>query len=119
MAKAGVIWFIGESPRAHGVHETVTETRRKVLCTVKNARQSEHYQALEYGMTPEFQFNLTLVADWHGERILEYRAPRDQIRRYRIIRPYETPSGGLELIAGREEVNGTNENDTGAGDTDE
>ena len=114
MAKAGVIWLIGENPKAHGVHDQTDRIRRRVLCTVKNVRQSEYYQAYNGGIEPEFQFNLTLAADWHGERLLEYR-PRFRTRLYRIIRTYETPSGGLEIIAGREQMNGTDEEYNGDG----
>lgn len=106
MAKAGVIHFITESRKAHGVHERTTREKRMAMCTVRNARQSEYYQAENAGMKPEYQFDLTLAEDWHGERLLEYQG---QV--YRVIRTYETAPGGLEIIAGRYDANGTDETD--------
>lgn len=100
MAKAGVIRFVSRNRKAHGVHEQTTEKRRMVLCTVKSIRQSEYYQAENAGYTPEYQFNLTLSADYHGEGSLIFES-----KEYAVIRTFEPPGGGLEIIAGRKDRN--------------
>lgn len=114
MAKAGTILLITKENRAHGVHEATSDTQRLVLCTVKTVRQSEYYQAENIGYRPEIQFDLTLAADYHGESTLLYEK-----KEYRVIRTYEKPAGGLEIIAERSDVNGEDTvSASGAGDGD-
>lgn len=100
MSKAGTIFFITETSRAHGVHEAVNEKKRPALCTVKSVRQTEYYTARNTGYTPEIMFELTLPEDYHGESRLEY-----EDKTYDIIRTYEPDGGGLEIIAQRGDVN--------------
>lgn len=100
MSKAGTIFFITETSRAHGVHEAVKEKKRPALCTVKSVRQTEYYTARNTGYTPEIMFTLTLAEDYHDESILEYEG-----KQYDVIRAYETDDGGLEIIAQRGDVN--------------
>lgn len=101
MAKAAAIRFVTKDRRAHGVHETTTDQERLVLCTVKKVRQSEYYQANNVGYRPELQFDLTLAADYHDERSLIYEG-----NEYTVIRTFDKPEGGMEIIAGRSDVNG-------------
>lgn len=108
MAKAASIQLITRNRRAHGVHETTTDQKRLVLCTVRKVRQSEYYQAENAGYSPEYQFDLTLAADYHEESALEYQG-----REYRVIRTFEKPEGGLEIIAGRSERNEPDTDDEG------
>jgi SPP1 family predicted phage head-tail adaptor len=100
MSKAGSIRLIRETEKAHGVHESITEEKRLVLCTVKSVRQTEYYTARNTGYTPEIMFELTLPEDYHGESRLEY-----EDKPYDIIRAYEPDGGGLEIIAQRGDVN--------------
>ena len=100
MSKAAVIRFITENRKAHGVHEATTKKKRLVLCTVERVRQSEYYEAHNAGFSPELQFNLTLAEDYHEEGSLIFEG-----KEYRVIRTYETKSGGLEIIAGRSDRN--------------
>lgn len=99
MAKVGAILLITQTAEAHGVHETVTETRRLVLCTVKSVRQSEYYEAYNSGFKPEYVFTLTLASDYHGEPLLEFEG-----KVYNVIRTYETEEGGIEITAERSDV---------------
>ena len=100
MAKAASILLVTKNRKAHGVHETTSDTTRLVLCTVRSIRQSEYYQAENAGYRPDIQFDLTLAADYHDETRLIYQG-----REYRVIRTYEKQSGGLEIIAGRSDRN--------------
>lgn len=100
MSKAGTIYFITETSRAHGVHEAVEEDKRPVLCTVKSVRQTEYYAARNTGYKPEIMFELTLEEDYHGESRLEYNG-----KSYDVIRTFEPDGGGMEIIAQREDVN--------------
>lgn len=100
MSKAGSIRLIRETEKAHGVHESITEEKRLVLCTVKSVRQTEYYTARNTGYAPEIMFTLSLAEDYHGESRLEYEG-----KPYDIVRVYETDAGGLEIIAQREDIN--------------
>ena len=100
MSKAAAIRFVSENRKAHGVHETTTKTQRLVLCTVKRVRQSEYYEAHNAGFRPEYQFDLTAAEDYHDESTLIYEG-----KEYDIIRTFEKPAGGLEIIAGRSDRN--------------
>jgi len=106
MAKAASILLVTKTRKAHGVHEQTTDQTRLALCTVRKVRQSEYYQAQNAGYSPEYQFNLTLAADYHGESSLIYEG-----REYRVVRIYETPAGGLEITAERSDRNEQDEND--------
>lgn len=109
MARAATIRLITRDRRAHGVHEETQERKRMVFCTVRNARQSEYYQAENAGHRPEYQFDLARAEDYRGEGSLTYRGLE-----YDVIRTYEKPGGGLEIIAERSERNEPDE-DAGAG----
>lgn len=111
MNRPGVIWLITENARTHGVHETITDTERKVLCTVKSVTRSEYYNALNAGFAPEYVFALALSADYHDERKLKYQG-----KIYDIRRVYWTDEGGVELTAERSDVNdGSSDADDGDG----
>jgi len=111
MGKPAVISLITETNRAHGVHETVTENTRTVYCTVMSVSRTEYYNALNAGIRPEYVFVLALAEDYKDERLLDYKR-----KRYRVIRTYETESGGIELTAERSDVNGEADNEDDAGD---
>lgn len=100
MARAGVITLITKNRKAHGVHESTTDSKRRRRCIVRKVRQSEYYQAENAGYSPEFQFDLAVAGDYHGETSLMFEG-----REYRIIRTYDTDDGGIEIIAGRKERN--------------
>lgn len=108
MSKAGSIRFIAEKASAHGVHESITESSRLVLCTVKSVRRDEYYMAQNTGYRPEIMFTLTVADDYHGESRLEYNG-----QSYDIIRTYEPDEGGLEIVAQRGDENEQNPNGDG------
>lgn len=105
MTKAGTIYLITEESRAHGVHEETVPTKRPVLCTVRSVRMTEYYTAMNAGMMPQYQFDLALAEDWHGERKLEFGG-----KIYDILRTYEREDGGIDITAGRSDVNEPDEN---------
>lgn len=73
--------LIGENPAAHGVFEQYAPTERTVFCSVRSVGMSESYQALSYGLHPQFVFTLSDYTDYQGEKICEYKGTR-----YRIVR---------------------------------
>lgn len=85
--------LIGENPAAHGVFEQYAPTERTVFCTVRSVGMSEAYQALSYGLHPQFVFTLSDYTDYQGEKICEYKGTR-----YRIVRTYRN-NQGIELTA--------------------
>ena len=111
MMRADVIELITETEKAHGVHKSVTETARKVYCTVQSVSRSEFYNALNAGIQPEIVFKLALDADYQGEHFLRYGG-----KKYRIVRTYLTNDGGIEIMAERSDENGT---DTVADNSDD
>lgn len=104
MLRADVISLITETASAHGVHATVTETVREVMCTVRSVSRSEYYTALNAGIEPSLVFHLSLSDDYQDERIVRYRG-----KKYRVVRTYLTDGGGIEITVERSDVNGESE----------
>jgi len=103
MMRADVIQLITETASAHGVHESITETVREVMCTVKSVSRSEYYNALNAGINPTYVFYLTLSDDYQGERVVRYKGLK-----YRVVRTYMTDDDGIEITVERSDENGDN-----------
>lgn len=88
-----VLFLVGEDPRAHGVFDPPTETKRIVYCQVLSVGRSEYYQALSHGLHPDVIFRLSTRLDYRGEKILEWVGVR-----YRVVRTY-SDGGAIELTA--------------------
>lgn len=101
MKQYTTIELISETAAAHGVHESVTESGRVVMCTVQSVRRQEYYTALNAGIRPEYVFELALAEDYQGERIAKYNG-----QYYRVVRSYRTAADGIELTVERYDVNG-------------
>ncbi len=101
MRKMDIVSLITETRSAHGVHEPITEDGREVYAEIRSATRSEFYNALNAGVQPEYIIALTLAEDYEGERYLRYQG-----QKYRIVRSYLTPDGGVELTVERGDVNG-------------
>ena len=100
MMRADVIQLITETASAHGVHESITETAREVMCTVKSVSRSEYYNALNAGINPTYVFYLTLSDDYQGERVVRYKGIK-----YRVVRTYMTDDDGIEVTVERSDEN--------------
>ena len=100
MGKAAAILLIEETEKAHGVHDTITEVKRLVLCTAEGIGLTEYYLANNSGMKPDTKFKLTLEEDYHGESRLEYDG-----KSYDIVRTKPTEDGGIEIAAQRSDAN--------------
>ena len=99
-----MISLITETASAHGVHATVTETAREVMCTVRSVSRSEYYNALNAGIEPSYVFYLALAEDYQGERVVRYNGLK-----YRVVRTYMTEDDGIEITVERSDVNGESE----------
>lgn len=96
MVRADVTDLIAESPKAHGLFDTPTETTRRVYCTVRSVGQTETYQAAAVGLNPEWKLVLAHAFEYQGEKLLDFRGER-----YRILRSYVTESDEIELTIQR------------------
>lgn len=96
MMKANVLDLIAVSPEAEGVGTDPEETRRTVYCTVRSIGQTEAYQAMGIGLTPELKVILAHDFEYGGERLCEL----DSVR-YDILRTFVTESDGIELTLQR------------------
>ena len=100
MVKAGTIRLIGDSfPR--GVFDEPGGSWRDVYCTIRSVSQTEAYEAMGHGLSPEYRFVLAHDFEYQGEKMCEYDG-----QLYRIIRTY-APDGsdGIELTVERMEGN--------------
>ena len=103
MMRADVIQLITETASAHGVHESITEQAREVMCTVKSVSRGEYYNALNAGIHPTYVFYLTLAEDYQNERVVRYQGLK-----YRVVRTYLTDDDGIEITVERSDENGDN-----------
>lgn len=103
MMRADVIQLITETAAKHGVHESITETAREVMCTVRSVSRTEYYNALNAGIHPNYVFQLALAEDYQQERVVRYQGLR-----YRVVRTYMTDDDGIEITVERSDENGDN-----------
>lgn len=96
MTKNDVVDLVKESPKAHGVFEQITETKRTVFCSVRSIGMQEAYQAKATGMNPELKIVLAHDFEYEGESECEFHNVR-----YKIIRTYATETDGIELTIER------------------
>ena len=89
-----VIYFVTESPEAHGVFNKPTETQRMCYCRVNSVTRSEFYRARENGIQPQLVFVISEYADYNGEKVIIYNG-----KRYRVIRSY-VKNHAVELTVG-------------------
>lgn len=83
MIRQSVLYLIAEAPAAHGIFDKPEETKRMVYCTVRSVGYNEFYRALENDLHPTLVFTLSDLAEYNGEKIVEYES-----RRYRVVRVY-------------------------------
>lgn len=94
MVRADVIELIGEQ-QPRGAFETVTETTRRVFCTVRSVTMNETYTARSVGLDPSIVFVLSDYAEYQGEKLCEWNDVR-----YRIVRTYVAKEQ-IELVCER------------------
>lgn len=92
MIRADIATLIAESPAAHGIFDTPTESTRDVYCVVKSVGQTEVYQANAVGLNPELKLVLAHAFEYDGEKQLLFHEER-----YDIIRTYVNEADGIEL----------------------
>ena len=95
MVRATTIELVNESPEAHGVFDTITETVSTVFAEIRSVSRSEYYQAASADIHPELVFRLSDYADYSGQKVFTYNGER-----WRVIRTY-TNGQTLEITAGR------------------
>lgn len=91
MIRAEVISLVSETPEAHGVFDTITETSRDVFAEIRSVGYNEYYAAKSAGIEPSIVFVLTDYMEYGGEKIVLFND-----RRYRVVRTY-TNSQTIEL----------------------
>lgn len=101
MMRQDIIYLVSESPEAHGIFETHTETQRKVYCAIKSVGYNEYYRAMEQNLRPSMVFVLSDFSEYQGEKICVY----DDVR-YRIVRTYITPQQTIELTVEEATIDG-------------
>lgn len=87
-----VLNLIGET-QPRGAFDEYVPVSRQVFCSVRSVGMNEAYQAMSYGLHPQFVFVLSDYTDYEGEKICEYKGTR-----YRIVRTYRQ-NQGIELTA--------------------
>lgn len=100
MVRATTCTLIKETPGAHGVFETHTQTERTVFCDIRSISQNEAYQAMAAGLNPEFRVVLAHDFEYQGEKLAEIN---DVL--YKVVRTYATETNGIELTVQRVEGN--------------
>ena len=100
MTRADTVTLIAETPGAHGVLDTCTETQRVVFCTVRSVGMREAYEAKAVGLSPEYVLVLPYDFEYGGEKKCVFGGLR-----YDIIRTYATEADGIELTIQREDGN--------------
>ena len=86
-----VLYFVEESPEAHGVFAQYTPTQRMAYCQARSVGYNEFYRARENGLEPVLVFKLADAKEYAGEKIVLYGG-----KRYRVIRVY-IDAAGVEL----------------------
>ena len=89
-----VCYLIAENPQAHGVFDKPQEPEIPVFCQVLSVSRSEYWHALQNGIEPSFVLRFSEYADYHGEKLLQFRG-----KRWRVIRTYVTDHA-VELTIG-------------------
>ena len=109
MKRVGIVYLITENPKARGVLDTPTETRRKTYCEEKSLSMSEVYQARASGFLPVIRLVLPQDFEYRGETLCEYKGER-----YEIIRDYRDEKTGdsTELTIQRVRGNASTETPT-------
>ena len=85
MIRPDVIYLIAENAATHGVHDTVEDVKRKVLCTVESVTRSEFYNALNVGIRPEHVFRIPIGDAYHDERLAELSTDKNRRGRPLIV----------------------------------
>lgn len=72
-------------------NQNITETRRKVLCSMKSAGRNDFYAGAVHGMKPELIFSMYQF-EYENESIVEFQG-----QKYSVIRTYSTGFKEIEL----------------------
>lgn len=99
-----ICYLLKEDRTPRGVHQKPTVTERMVYCQVRSVGRSEFYQANLAGMSPEYVLKLSDMVEYQGEMTLWFHDEK-----WKIIRHYTTPDGGVELTIQRSVANAEND----------
>lgn len=101
MLKDSVIFLIAEQPEAHGVYDTVSETKRKVYCYERSMTLKLTSEANAAGLFPTLRVLIPNSFDYHGEKLAEYNGVR-----YKVVNSYAyEKTDGFDLLLERVEGN--------------
>ena len=83
MIRAEVISLVSETPEAHGVFATISETSRDVFAEVRSVGYNEFYAAKSAGIEPSIVFVLQDYMEYNGEKVVLFDS-----KRFRVVRTY-------------------------------
>lgn len=83
MIRAEVISLVSETPEAHGVFTTISETSRDVFAEIRSVGYNEFYAAKSAGIEPSIVFVLQDYMEYNGEKVVLFDS-----KRFRVVRTY-------------------------------
>lgn len=83
MIRAEVISLVSETPEAHGVFATISETSRDVFAEIRSVGYNEFYAAKSAGIEPSIVFVLQDYMEYNGEKVVLFDS-----KRFRVVRTY-------------------------------
>lgn len=83
MIRAKVISLVSETPEAHGVFATISETSRDVFAEIRSVGYNEFYAAKSAGIEPSIVFVLQDYMEYNGEKVVLFDS-----KRFRVVRTY-------------------------------
>ena len=102
MIRRDVCSLISETPGAHGVHDTHTQTPRQVYCEVRSIGMKLLSEAKAAGMSPEVRLRLAREELYQGEKLCQFRGELYDVEN---VYPLEQ-TNGIDLLLRRQTGNG-------------
>lgn len=97
-----IIELVSETKTVDEYGDTIEETTaRTVFAGLRSIGQSEFYQAQAVGLKPEIKFVLPDFLEYHGEKIIRYKAFNEtEAEEFTVLRTYRN-NNELEIVCKR------------------
>ena len=102
MIRRDVCSLISETPGAHGVHDTHTQTPRQVYCEVRSIGMKLLSEAKAAGMSPDVRLRLAREELYQGEKLCLFHGEMYDVE---SVYPLEQ-TNGIDLMLRRQTGNG-------------